>query len=133
MRKNSRLESLKRLQHIEKAIESVKKYTVNENVETFCANSLIHDAVLFQFSVIGEAINQVDNEILEKYDYPWYKVRSFRNLIAHEYFNVKLSSVWQIVQSDLEGLKNVIQTVIKNEFEAILMFTRCMVYQNSFK
>lgn len=65
MRKNNRPESLKRLQHIEKAIESVKKYTVNENVETFCANSLIHDAVLFQFSVIGEAINHVDTEYHE--------------------------------------------------------------------
>lgn len=122
MRKNNRLESLKRLQNIEKAIVAIKEYTVNENVETFCAKTLIHDAVLFQFSVIGEAINHLDSGILEKYDYPWYKVRSFRNLIAHEYFNIKLSSVWQIIQSDLEGLKNITQIVIRNEFEAIEPF-----------
>jgi uncharacterized protein with HEPN domain len=89
MRKNTRLESLKRLQHIEKAIDTIKKYTDNENVKTFCEKSLIHDAVLFRFSVIGEAINHFEGEILEKYDYPWHKVRSFRNLIAHEYFNIK--------------------------------------------
>jgi uncharacterized protein with HEPN domain len=116
MRKDTHLESLKRLQHIEKAIDSIKKYVVNENVETFCNNSLVHDAVLFQFSVIGEAINHVEYEILEKYDYPWHKVRSFRNLISHEYFNVKLQSVWQTVQSDLPGLKEVIQIIIRNEF-----------------
>jgi uncharacterized protein with HEPN domain len=116
MRKDARLESLKRLQHIEKAIEVIKKYAANENVETFCEKSLIHDAVLFQFSVIGEAINHVENEMLEKYDYPWHKVRSFRNLIAHEYFNIKLPSVWQIILSALEGLKDIIQNIINNEF-----------------
>jgi uncharacterized protein with HEPN domain len=116
MKKDTRLESLKRLQHIEKAIDTIKKYVINKNVETFCEKSLIHDAVLFQFSVIGEAINQVEEEILEKYNYPWHKVRSFRNLIAHEYFNIKLTSVWQTIQSDLPELKEIIQVIIKNEF-----------------
>lgn len=116
MRKNTHLESLKRLQHIEKSIDAIQKYVVSENVETFCKKNLIHDAVLFQFSVIGEAINHVECEMLEKYDYPWHKVRSFRNLIAHEYFNIKLSSVWQIIKIDLPGLKNIIQNMISNEF-----------------
>lgn len=116
MRKDARLGSLKRLQHIEKAIDVIKKYAANETVGTFCEKSLIHDAVLFRFSVIGEAFNQVEGEMLEKYDYPWHKVRSFRNLIAHEYFNIKLPSVWQIIQSDLPELKKVVQVIIKNEF-----------------
>ncbi len=41
----------------------------------------------FQFSVIAEVINHVDSNFLVKYDYPWHKVRSFRNLISHKYFN----------------------------------------------
>ena len=116
MKKDTHLESFKRLQHIEKAIDTIKRYTESENVETFCEKSLIHDAVLFQFSVIGEAINHIEYEILEKYDYPWHKVRSFRNLIAHEYFNIKLSSVWQTIHADLPGLNDTIHSIIKNEF-----------------
>ena len=30
---------------------------------------------------------------VKEYEYPWYKVRSFRNMIALEYFNIKLAAV----------------------------------------
>ena len=114
--KDNNIESLKRLQHIEHAIEAIQNYVKTETMESFCENSLLHDAVLFQFSVIGEAIIHVENEKLDKYDYPWHKVRSFRNLIAHEYFNVKLTAVWQIIKVDLPKLKITLKTIIKNEY-----------------
>lgn len=114
--KDSHLESLKRLQRIEQAIAGIQKYVEDKTVNSFCENDIIHDAVLFQFTVIGEAIKHVENKKLEKYDYPWYKVRSFRNMIAHEYFNIKMLAVWQIIEADIPKLKKVIQTILKNEF-----------------
>lgn len=77
----------------------------------------MQDAVLFQLTVIGEAIQHVEDEILMKYDYPWYKVRSFRNLIAHEYFNIKMSAVWQIIEKDLSGLKEQLLIILAKEFK----------------
>jgi uncharacterized protein with HEPN domain len=114
--KDHRLDSLKRLQHIDEAITAIQNYVSRETKKSFCENTLLHDAVLFQFAIIGEAIIHVDNEIFEKYDYPWYKVRSFRNLIAHEYFNIKLTAVWQIIKMDLPVLKEILNTIVKNEF-----------------
>ena len=114
--KDYRLESFKRLQHIAKAIDDINKYVANDTVDSFSDNDVTHDAVLFQFSVIGEAINFVEPEILEKYNYPWYKVRSFRNLISHEYFNIKMDAVWQIIQISLPELQLIIQLILKNEF-----------------
>jgi uncharacterized protein with HEPN domain len=116
MKKNSHIESFKRLQHIDLAIESIEKYVLNESEQSFSTNLLVQDAVLFQFTVIGEAIQHIEYEILGKYDYPWFKVRSFRNLIAHEYFNIKMSAVWHIIENDLQELKIVIQTMLKEEF-----------------
>ena len=110
-------DSLKRLQHISKAIDDINKYVSNETADTFCENDLIHNAVLFQFSIIGEVINFVSSDLLEKYDYPWYKVRSFRNLISHEYFNIKMEAVWQITENGLPELQLVIQEIIRNEFD----------------
>ncbi|NVO04261.1 MAG: DUF86 domain-containing protein [Bacteroidetes bacterium] len=114
--KDSQLNSLKRLQHIELAIENIQKYVSDESLISFCEKEIVHDAVLFQFSVIGEAINHIENSILEKYEYPWYKVRSFRNLIAHEYFNVKMSAVWQIIETELPKFKKLINAIITKEF-----------------
>lgn len=114
--KDSHIESSKRLEDIEQAITDIEKYVANQSVNSFCENDILHDAVMLQFIIIGEAINNVENDKLEKYDYPWYKVRSFRNMIAHEYFNIKLAAVWLVIKNDLPKLKKVIQTMLKNEF-----------------
>lgn len=116
MKKDRHLESRKRLEHIEQAIENIERYSQNQTEKRFCADPILNSAVLFQFTVIGEAIIHVELEKLEKYDYPWHKVRSFRNLIAHEYFNIKLTAVWKTVKSDLPELKTMISEILQNEF-----------------
>jgi uncharacterized protein with HEPN domain len=116
MKKDDHVESFKRLQHILVAIAEIQKYVLDESLASFCQTGLIHDAVLYQFSVIGEAIIHVEDEKLDKYDYPWHKVRSFRNMIAHEYFNIKLMAVWAIIQNDLPELNKVVNQILANEF-----------------
>ena len=118
--RDQHLDSFKRLQHILNAVDEINHYVSNETIETFCVNNLVHDAVLFQFSIIGEAINFVSSDLLEKYSYPWHKVRSFRNLISHEYFNIKMEAVWQIIEIGLPELQLVIQNIIKNEFGQLI-------------
>ncbi len=114
--KDPHKESQERLQHIEKSIAEIENYVNGESNNSFCNKNILHDAVLLQFIFIGEAIIHVENIILDKHDYPWYKVRSFRNMIAREYFNIKLSAVWQIIINDLPKLKTVIKTILKKEF-----------------
>jgi uncharacterized protein with HEPN domain len=116
MKKDDHVESFKRLQHILEAIAEIQKYVQDQSLTSFCQSGLIHDAVLYQFSVIGEAIIHVEDEKLNMYDYPWHKVRSFRNMIAHEYFNVKLIAVWAIIQNDLPELNKVVEQILANEF-----------------
>lgn len=114
--KNSHEESLKRLQHIVNAINSIENYIKNESEVSFCENEILNNAVLFQFTVIGEAIVHVESEKLNKYDYPWYKARAFRNMIVHEYFNIKLTAVWRIIKQDMPQLKLVVEKMLKDEF-----------------
>ena len=109
-------ESHQRLLDIEKAILAIEQYVSGESSVTFCNTSLLHDAVLLQFVIIGEAIVHIENDLLDKYDYPWYKVRSFRNMIAHEYFNIKMPAVWKIIEVDLTDLNGMIKRILKNEF-----------------
>ena len=83
----------------------------------FLDDNLLSSGVLFQFSVIGEAVIHID-AILQKYDYPWYKVRAFRNLISHEYFQIKLEAVWEIIDNELARLKqSLIEEMVNNEFQ----------------
>jgi uncharacterized protein with HEPN domain len=114
--KNSHKDSHIRLLQIDKAIAEIEQFVEGSNVKIFCENNMLNCAVMMQFMILGEAITHVDKEILDRYNYPWYKVRSFRSIIAHEYFNLKLSAVWEIIQQDLPILKLEIRKMLDNEF-----------------
>ena len=111
-----RKDSQERLIHIQKAINEIETFTHNVNKEAFLNDNLLSSAVLFQFSVIGEAIIHIEISLLDKYEYSWYKIRAFRNLISHEYFNIKLNAVWDIIINDLPELKLIIDKILDNEF-----------------
>ncbi len=114
--RDNRKESFERLIHIQKAISEIEIFTHNSNLVDFLNDSFLSSAVLFQFSVIGEAVIHVEISILDKYNYQWFKVRAFRNLISHEYFQIKLEAVWVIVENDLPKLKHIIENILNNEF-----------------
>lgn len=42
-------------------------------------------------------------------------MQGLRDVIAHEYFGVKLERVWDVVRKDLPGLKDKIRTIMEEE------------------
>lgn len=109
-------ENFQRLNQIGQAINMISEYTKGESAQTFSSTPMLQDAVLMQFVIIGEAVTHIDYDLLEKHNYPWYKVKAFRNLIAHEYFNIKMEAVWTIIENELPALKQVIKNMIDLEF-----------------
>ena len=81
--KDSSVSAKERLEHIQQAITDIEVYTKNASKETYLNDPVLIHATLFQFAIIGEAIIHVDDGVLANYDYPWYKVRGFRNFIVH--------------------------------------------------
>lgn len=98
------------------AIDRIERYTRNISLVEFLNDSKCNEAVLFQLSVIGEAIANVDPRILEKHSYPWHMVRAQRNVIAHEYFGIRIDMIWNVIQNDLPDLKAMINTILSEEF-----------------
>ena len=109
-------ESFARLNHILKALNAIEGYTTEIHEDGLSSNEMLFDAVLLQFIIIGEAIMHVEKEMLEKYNYPWFKVRAFRNFIAHEYFDIIPEAVWKIIRKDVPELKTLVEKIILNEF-----------------
>ena len=114
--KDQKIESRERLTHIREAIHQIEVFIHDISKEVFLEDQLVASAVLFQFSVIGEAIIHVDIDLLNSRDYPWHKVMAFRNLISHMYFQIKLDAVWEIIENDLPELKLIIETILKKGF-----------------
>lgn len=108
--------SKERIDHILKAIQSIQMYSQGHTLESFLQDDKTIDACLYQYTIIGEAIANIDSEILKKYDHPWYKVKSFRNFILHEYHAIELRIIWDTTSEILPGLKDMILKILAQEF-----------------
>ena len=102
------------LKNIIFAIDKIKNYTSEfEDADGFYNNQKSFDAVLMQFIVIGEAVSRLDEAFKEETSYiPWKEIKSFRNIIAHDYFGVDANEVWEIINTKLIPLKNDIQKLL---------------------
>ena len=72
----------------------------------FKADDRTIDAVLRNLEVIGEAAGHIPPEVIDRSrEIPWDKMRALRNIVAHEYFGVKLPIVWETIERRLPLLK----------------------------
>lgn len=92
-----------RLKHIIKAIAMIDRSMSDVSMDSFLNDEILQSAVCYQFLIIGEVVRNLPVEFTEKHDYPWYKPRSFRNFLAHEYFGVDMKMVYYTHQKDMPG------------------------------
>jgi uncharacterized protein with HEPN domain len=104
-----------RVEHILEAIRLIKEFVDGMSEKTFSRDVKVQSAVQYQFLIIGEAIRHIDDDLLNKYDYPWYIPRSFRNFIIHVYHGIKTERIYYATR-DLDELENQMLSILENEF-----------------
>ncbi len=105
-----------RLLHIVEACQTIDKYVGGLGRENFLNDRKTRDAIIYQLIIIGEAVIHTDNELLEKYNYPWFKIRAFTNYATHEYFKIEMWTVWDVVSTHIPELEKVVKGIIDIEF-----------------
>ena len=74
--------------------------------QDFIKNMTVQDAVIRRLSVIGEAANNIPNEIKGKHkSIEWKKIISMRNFLIHEYFQIDTKVIWDTIKDDLPKLR----------------------------
>lgn len=114
--KKGRISSRERFKHILESIANIQQFTEGVPLREFENDMKVFYACLYQFAVIGEAVINIDDRILKKYNYPWYKVKSFRNFIMHEYHSVDERVVWDTIKLILPGFKQMVEQILEEEF-----------------
>ena len=100
------------LEHIVQAIERIDSYVEDMAEQAFTLDHRTQDAVIRNFEIIGEASNRIPDEIRDKFQLVnWHRIRGFRNRIVHDYMGIDYEIVWEIIEKDLEELKNKIQQI----------------------
>lgn len=94
-----------RVRDILDAIAEIRDFTRGMDFETFKDDDKSIRAVEMNFIIIGEAANQIPDDVEERYpSIPWALMRAMRNRIVHVYFNVDERLMWDTVQNDLPPL-----------------------------
>ena len=104
------------LRDITEAIDKIKGYIQNLNIEDFKKSAIAIDATTRNLEIIGEAISQMQEEKKNEYfGVPWQEVKNFRNVVIHKYHSVDVDILWDIIKTKLDPLKQQIQNILEKE------------------
>lgn len=90
-----------------------------EGEAIFLDSLIIQDAVIRNFEVIGEATKRLTMEIRQKYPQViWKQMAGFRDILIHNYSQVRLDAVWIAIETDIPKIESQILEILqelKNE------------------
>jgi len=65
--------------------------------------------------VIGEAAAHLPSDLTDVHpEIPWAEMRGLRNIVAHTYFAVSASVLWETARSDLPPLVGPLRSLMSN-------------------
>ena len=94
-----------RIEDILESIGKISRYTKGMNFDTFAQNEMAIDAVVRNFSIIGEAARHVPEQIQMRCpELPWEDMCAMRNVLVHQYFGADLKTIWETIRHDFPPL-----------------------------
>ena len=97
------------------AIDKIDEVTSVVVFDVFMQDYKIHDVVMYNFIIIGEASNRISDEFKQTHNsVEWHKLRGMRNHLAHSYDEIDYKVVWETIKNDLPQFKKQIQNIIQN-------------------
>jgi uncharacterized protein with HEPN domain len=99
--------------HISECIQRLEKYTADGR-DMFMNSDLIQDAVIRNLQTMAESSQRISAERQNHHpEIKWLEISGFRNVLVHDYLGVDLERVWNIIVTDLPGLKNVVRVMLE--------------------
>ena len=104
------------LSDILKAANYIEKFTSGFTLEKFLQAEMEQFAVIRNLEIIGEAARNIDEKFKKSHLLiPWRSINGFRNILVHEYFDVDMEAVWNVIIKDLPLLKKEIEKALVTE------------------
>jgi uncharacterized protein with HEPN domain len=95
------------------AASQVKDYSDGKSFEDYCRDKKLCLAVERLFEIIGQAAKEVSEGFKKRYPgVPWAKIVGLRNVLAHEYGEVKDEKVYLVVEKDIPALVKQLKNIM---------------------
>jgi len=105
-----------RLEHILECIDNIVEFTKEISYNDLLTNKILNFAVIKNLEIIGEASYKITKEFKAKHpEIEWRVIINLRHVLVHGYYKIKQEVIWDIIQKDLQPLKEQIQMIYDNE------------------
>ena len=82
-------------------------------LEEFRSDPIVRRAAAYAIQTISEAVRDIPNEWLADFPtQPWAQIKGIGNRIRHEYFRLDDAILWEIITTDTDALKTVMETML---------------------
>jgi uncharacterized protein with HEPN domain len=84
------------------AARRLEGFTTGLSYEAYLESVLLQSAVERQIEIIGEAARRMSEAFRQEHpEIPWSEIISQRNVIAHQYEEIRQERIWSVVTSDV--------------------------------
>jgi uncharacterized protein with HEPN domain len=85
--------------------ELIMTYMAQYSKAEFVENVQLQDSVIRRLLVIGEAARRVSEATRQTLpNISWQEINGMRNRLVHEYDDINLNIVWDVIQSEIPSL-----------------------------
>ncbi len=96
------------IEQMEDAAANAMAFVAGLDKADFLQDTKSQMAVSMALILLGESVSRIlklNPHIVDDHpDIPWMKIKSMRNLVAHDYLDLEFEVVWKTVQEDLPPL-----------------------------
>lgn len=94
-----------RLEHIIEAANNIARYTAGKTMHDMQTDDMMCYAVVYNILSIGEAAYHLTKAFRNEHpETQWDGIMKMRNVLAHDYYKLKIQTVWEVTQHDLPPL-----------------------------
>ena len=99
---------------ISNAIQRILRYSQNLTRQNLELNDEKQSAILYQITIIGEATKRLSLEFRQENPaVPWREMAGMRDVIVHEYDQLDLDVIWDVIHDKLPNLLRQISLLIQ--------------------
>lgn len=87
------------------AAKLIREYVQGLDEGSFRGDTKTQDAVIRRIAIIGDATKQLSESFRVAHpEIPWKAMAGMRDVVIHDYNNIRLSKLWSVAQEDIPAL-----------------------------
>jgi len=96
-----------------RACDAIQRFVLDKSIDQYLKDDLLQAAVERKLEIIGEASRKISDVFKkENPDIPWKAIIAQRNVMVHDYGQIKQDRVWVVVQKNIPELLAKLQPLL---------------------